>query len=48
MDGTAKTLAKFAASKTKCYDKCYANAQKSKVSAATCVPPATEMASRPI
>ncbi len=46
IDGTAKTLAKFAASKTKCYDKCYKNAQKGKVSAAACAPPASDPATQ--
>jgi hypothetical protein len=42
IDGTAKTLSKFAASMTKCYDKCYASAQKGAISANTCTPSASD------
>jgi hypothetical protein len=42
IDSTAKTLAKFAASKIKCYDKCYKAVQKSTLSAADCGPPASD------
>ncbi len=43
-DAVAKTLAKFVASKDKCYDKCLANEFKGKIGAYQCLPPATDPA----
>jgi hypothetical protein len=44
MDGTAKTLTKYAASRTKCYDKCYAGQQKGTIPAGDCTPGAVNHA----
>jgi hypothetical protein len=43
-DGNAKALAKFVASKSKCYDKCNQNAFKGKNTVASCQPPASDPA----
>jgi hypothetical protein len=42
MDGNAKALSKFAAAKTKCYDKCVAAVNKGRAVPGSCVPPATD------
>ena len=42
MDANGKTLSKFLASKTKCYDKCNANVVKGKVPPGACVPPVSD------
>jgi hypothetical protein len=41
-DTVGKTLAKFVASKDKCYDKCLANEFKGKIPNYSCIPPVTE------
>jgi hypothetical protein len=45
-DGTAKALAKFVASKSKCYDKCNQNIFKAKIPEGSCDPPATDPATQ--
>lgn len=44
MDATAKTIQKFHAAKTKCYDKCWAAAQKGALPSSACVPPSSDPA----
>lgn len=44
MDATAKTIKKFLAGKTKCYDKCWAAAQKGAIPDFACTPPIVDLA----